>query len=251
MNPRETIQSSHRKLPKVVTELKPTKREPQLETTSHHSVTIPKSKGSALSLETGAGPTRQNRSPNEKNTYVGDLEVFVVAERVQYYGPNGKLITESLRDYTRKAVRKEFSTLNVFLQKWTGAAQKLAIIAELQEHGVMLDELADEVGKDLDPFDLICHVAFDQPPLTRQERANNVKKRNYFAKYGEQARTILNALLDKYADAGIDSIEDLGILRVLPFSKFGTPIEIIKLFGGKDEFLAALQELEAALYAVA
>jgi type I restriction enzyme R subunit len=156
-----------------------------------------------------------------------------------------------LRDYTRKAVRKEFSTLNVFLQKWTGAAQKLAIIAELQEHGVMLDELADEVGKDLDPFDLICHVAFDQPPLTRQERANNVKKRNYFAKYGEQARTILNALLDKYADAGIDSIEDLGILRVLPFSKFGTPIEIIKLFGGKDEFLAALQELEAALYAVA
>lgn len=189
--------------------------------------------------------------PKRRKYYVGDLEVFVVAERVQYYGPNGKLITESLRDYTRKALRKEFSTLNIFLQKWTGAAQKLAIIAELQEHGVMLDELAEEVGKDLDAFDLICHVAFDQPPLTRAERANNVKKRNYFSKYGEQARTILNALLDKYADAGIDSIEDLGILRVFPFSKFGTPVEIIKLFGGKDEFLAALQELEAALYAVA
>lgn len=189
--------------------------------------------------------------PKRRKYHVGDVEVTVVAERVQYYGPNGKLITESLRDYTRKAVRKEFSTLDVFLQKWTGAAQKLAVIAELQEHGLMLDELAEEVGKDLDPFDLVCHVAFDQPPLTRKERANNVKKRNYFTKYGEQARTVLEALLDKYADTGIDSIEDLGILRVFPFSKFGTQMEIINMFGGKEQFLQALQELEAALYAVA
>ncbi len=189
--------------------------------------------------------------PKRKKYHVGDVDVFIVAERVQYYGNDGKLITESLRDYTRKAVLKEFSTLNVFLQKWTSAEQKLAILAELQSHGILLDELADEVGKDLDPFDLICHVAFDQPPLTRKERANNVKKRNYFGKYSETARKVLEALLDKYADAGIDSIEDLGILRIFPLSTFGTPVEIIKLFGGKDQFLVALQELEAALYAVA
>lgn len=189
--------------------------------------------------------------PKRKKYHVGDVDVFIVAERVQYYGNDGKLITESLRDYTRKAVLKEYSTLNVFLQKWTSAEQKLAILAELQEHGILLDELADEVGKDLDPFDLICHVAFDQPPLTRKDRANNVKKRNYFRKYSETARKVMDALLDKYADHGIDSIEDLGILRVYPLREFGSLKEIFELFGGKDQFLAALQELEAALYAVA
>jgi type I restriction enzyme R subunit len=112
-------------------------------------------------------------SPEGKRAkyYIGDVEVQVVAERVQYYGPEGKLITESLKDYTRKAVRKDYSTLDEFLKRWTSAERKAAVIKELEEHGVLLEALAEEVNKDCDAFDLICHVAFDQPALTRRERA--------------------------------------------------------------------------------
>ena len=181
--------------------------------------------------------------------YVDDVAVQVVAERVQYYGNDGKLITESLKDYTRKAVLGEFTSLDAFLQRWTTAEQKQAVLTELEQHGVLFEELADQVGKDLDPFDLICHVAFDQPPLTRRERAENVKKRNYFTKYGEQARAVLEALLDKYADEGIEHIETMNVLRVQPLSKFGTPVEIVRLFGGKEHYEQAVRELETALYA--
>ena len=143
---------------------------------------------------------------------VDDVEVRVVAERVQYFGKGGKLMTESLKDYTRKNVVKEYTSLDSFLRSWSNAEKKHAIIEELNEQGVLLDALAEEVGHDYDPFDLVCHVAFDQPPLTRRERANNVRRRNYFTKYGEKARAVLDALLDKYADAGIQQIEDIGIL---------------------------------------
>jgi type I restriction enzyme R subunit len=121
------------------------------------------------------------------------------------------------------------------------------------QHGFdfLLDALADEVGKDLDPFDLICHIAFDQPPLTRRERAENVKKRNYFAKYGDKARAVLEALLDKYADEGIEHIETTDILKVHPLNKLGTPVEIIKLFGSKDKYEQAVRDLESALYTLA
>ena len=183
--------------------------------------------------------------------YVNDIAVKVMSERVQYYGNDGKLITESLKDYTRKAVLGEFASLDKFLQRWTTAEQKQAVLTELERQGVFFEELAEQVGKDLDPFDLVCHVAFDQPPLTRRERADNVKKRNYFAKYGEQARAVLEALLDKYADEGIGTIETFNVLKVQPLDKFGTPVEIVKLFGGKDQYEKALRELETALYALA
>ena len=180
---------------------------------------------------------------------VGNVEVRVLAERVQYYGPEGKLITESLKDYTKTRVKKDFASLDDFLRAWTNADRKAALIEELESHGVLLNALAEEVGKDFDPFDLVCHIAFDQPPLTRKERAEQVKKRNYFAKYGEQARTVLNALLDKYADTGVENIEDIKILTLDPFKTMGSAPELIKAFGGKPAYLEAIKELEHHLYA--
>ena len=186
-----------------------------------------------------------------KKYVVADVTVTVATERVQYYGNDGKLITESLKDYTRKTVLGEFSSLDAFLQRWTTAEQTQAVLTELEQHGVFFEELAEQVGKDLYPFDLVCHVAFDQPPLTRRERADNVKKRNYVAKYGEQARAVLEALLDKYADEGIEHIETMNVLRVQTLSTFGTPVEIVRLFGGRDQYEQAVRDLEAARYSVA
>ena len=190
--------------------------------------------------ETSSGRTRY---------YVNDVEVSIVAERVQFIGHDGKLITEGLKDYTRKNVRREYASLDAFLKVWTGAERKRAIIEELNEQGVLLDALAEEVGRDYDPFDLVCHVAFDKPPLTRRERANNVRKRDLFSRYGEKARAVLDALLDKYADTGIEQIEDLGILKVQPINELGTPLEIVSLFGGREGYLKAVKEMESQIYA--
>jgi type I restriction enzyme, R subunit len=180
--------------------------------------------------------------------YINDEEVIVLKEKVQYYDKDGKLITESLIDYTKKNIRNEFKTIDDFLRKWSSADRKEAIIKELEEQGILLDELKDEVGKELDPFDLICHIAFDMPPLTRQERANNVKKRNYFAKYGDNARRLLEALLDKYADEGLENLESMEVLKIPDFKKFGSPLEIIRKFGGKKKYLQAIKELEKEIY---
>lgn len=183
---------------------------------------------------------------------IDNVPISVIAERVQYYGPDGKLITESLRDYTRSCVKKQFASLDDFLRRWSDAEQKKAIIDELASQGVLWEALSEEVeaklAKPLDPFDLICHVAFDQPPLSRRERAEQVKKRNYFAKYQGAARQVLEALLDKYADTGIEHIEDIKILQLDPFSQIGAPIELVKAFGGKAGYTRAVHELEAALY---
>ncbi len=179
------------------------------------------------------GPTG---NPPPVKYYVENVEVSVATERVQYLDASGKLITESLRDYTRNAVLKEYASLDDFLTVWNDAERKQAILEELAEKGVFLDELADHVGRDYDAFDLICHVAFDQPPLTRQERADKVKKRNVFAKYGDQARAVLEALLQKYSDSGITSVESMDILKVDPLTDFGTPMEIIKFFGDKNTY---------------
>ena len=189
--------------------------------------------------------------PNTKRIkYVlGDVTVYVVSERVQYYGPEGKLITESLKDYTRSTVRKDYGSLDEFLRRWTSTDRKAAIIKELEAQGLLLEPLADEVGKDFDPFDLICHVAFDQPPLTRRERAEHVKKRNYFTKYSTQAQQVLETLLDKYQDTGLENIEDIKILTLDPFKNMGTASELVSAFGGKPAYLAALYELENQLYA--
>lgn len=179
---------------------------------------------------------------------IGDVETYVIAERVQYYGLDGKLITESLKDYTRKTVRKDYQSLEQFLSRWTKAERKTTILNELEEHGVLLGPLAEAVGKDFDAFDLICHVAFDQPPLTRRERAEQVKKRNYFTKYGAQARKVLESLLEKYADTGIENIEDIKILTLDPFKNMGTPNELVSAFGGKKAYTDAVHELENNLY---
>jgi type I restriction enzyme, R subunit len=183
---------------------------------------------------------------------VSNVEVKVAAERVQYFDAAGRLITESLKDYTRKALAREYASLDEFLSRWSRAEKKQAIIDELSEQGVFFDALADEIGqqsgKEFDPFDLVCHVAWDMPPLTRRERADQVKKRNYFTQYGKQARRVLEALLDKYADQGVTHIEETQILTIAPFTKFGTPLEIIRAFGGPDQYRQAVNELEQALY---
>jgi type I restriction enzyme R subunit len=184
-----------------------------------------------------------------KKFHVSGVDVRIISERVEYVGDDGKMVTESYRDYSRKNIRKEYASLDDFLQKWSGTKKKVAIIDELAEYGIELPKLAQEVGKDYGDFDLICHIAFDQPPLTRSERANSVKKRNYFTRYGEQARAILEALLDKYADEGISSIENNNVLKLDPFKKLGTPVEIINgIFGGRAHYEEALQALEAELF---
>ncbi len=194
-------------------------------------------------------PVNEEDRPRRVRYVVGDVEVTVLSERVQYYGPDGNLITESLRAYTRTKVQKDYASLDEFLRKWTKADQKAALLLELEQHGVLIEALAEEVGRDFDPFDLICHIAFDQPPLTRKERAEQVKKRNYFAKYGEQARQVLEGLLDKYADTGVQHIEDIKILTLDPFKSMGSAPELISAFGGKPAYLQALKELEQHLYA--
>jgi len=184
-----------------------------------------------------------------KKFHVGGVEVRIIAKRVEYLGPDGKLVTESYKDYSRKNIRKEFASLDVFLNKWNTAKKKQAIFDELEEYGIELPKLAEEVGNEYGDFDLICHIAYDMPPLTRAERANNVKKRNYFTKYGDQARAVLEALLDKYADEGIATIESPNVLKLKPFDHMGTPVEIINgAFGGKANYENALQELENELF---
>lgn len=187
-------------------------------------------------------------TPTIKKFHVANVSVSVIAERVQYFDAKGKLITESLKDYTKKALEKEFTSLDDFLTKWSDADKKKIIIDELANEGVFFEALAEEIGKDLDPFDIICHVAWDKPPLSRKERAEQVKKRNYFTKYGEQAQKVINALLDKYADEGVEPIEETKILTIQPFTDYGTPIEIIKIFGGKAQYEEAVKELEQAIY---
>jgi len=189
-----------------------------------------------------------NEGPRIRRYVVDSVEVKVVAERVQYFDAEGKLITESLKDYTRKALSKEFASLQEFLIRWNSAEKKQVIIEELSKEGVFFDALSEEISRDLDPFDLICHIVWDKPPLTRRERAEQVKKRNYFTRYGEQARRVLEALLDKYADEGIVHIEAPQILSIAPFTGFGTPVEIIRLFNGFESYQQAMHELEQALY---
>jgi type I restriction enzyme R subunit len=211
----------------------------------------PEDKGAKGDL-TETPPITPPKDPTPRvKYYVDGVEVTVLRERVQYFDKNGKPITESLKDYTRKAVRSNFSSLREFLRRWTSVEKKEALLAELAEQGVFLDALEAEVGRSYDPFDLVCHVAFDQPPLTRKERAEHVRKRNYFGKYGEQARRVLNALLDKYADEGIVPVEDMEVLKVQPLNELGTPVEIVQIFGGRAGYLRAVAELEAELYRVA
>ncbi|OAA93550.1 EcoAI/FtnUII family type I restriction enzme subunit R [Clostridium coskatii] len=198
--------------------------------------------------ETISDPSGEKR----KKYYVDDVEVKVINDRVQYYGNDGKLITESLVDYTKKNIKKEFASLDEFLRKWSETDKKEELRLHLEEEGIFLEDLEDEVGKDMDTFDLICHIAFDMPALTRKERANNIKKRNYFAKYGDSARRVLEKLLDKYSNEGIENIEDIKVLKLPDFKEFGSQLEIVKkVFGGKKKYEEAVKELVKELYTIA
>lgn len=180
--------------------------------------------------------------------HVNNVEVKVLAERVQYFDADGKQITESLTDYTKKTILGEYKTLDEFLKYWHSDGRKTAIIDALEEQGLLLKPLQDVVGRNLDPFDLICHIVWDQPPLTRKERANNVRKKNYFTQYGEKAKKVLDALLDKYAENGIREIEDQRILNLAPFNEMGTMMELAESFGGSQQYHAAIKQLSQSLY---
>jgi type I restriction enzyme R subunit len=184
----------------------------------------------------------------QKKVYVDGIDVRIIAERVEYLDEAGKLVTESLRDFTKTALRKRFASLDDFLKRWKNAERKQAIIEELEAEGLPLDPIADELGKNLDPFDLICHIAFDRKPLTRRERAENVRKRDIFTKYGPQARAVLDALLTKYADEGVLNLDDANVLRVTPFTSMGSVMELVRAFGGKQSFEQAVQEMQSEIY---
>ena len=180
--------------------------------------------------------------------YVDDVMVQVVSEKVFYYDKEGKLVSESLIDYTKKNILNEYADLDQFLQKWNATEKKEAIIKELEERGVFFEELQEEVGLEMDPFDLICHVAFNQPPKTRKERADNVRKKDYFSKYGETAKQVIDALIDKYADEGLENLESMEVLLIPEFNKFGSLHDIINNFGGKEKYMEAVNELKEKLY---
>lgn len=181
--------------------------------------------------------------------HVKGVTVQVMAQRIQYYDTDGKLVTESFQDYTRKTFSKQFTSLDEFTKRWNDEERKQTIIDELANAGIIWEALQEEIGADMDPFDMICHVVYDQPPLTRRERADEVKKRNYFTKYSDTAQKVLNALLDKYADAGVEEIESLNVLKVKPLDQLGSPMEIVKQgFGSKKDYQQAISELESEIY---
>lgn len=183
--------------------------------------------------------------------YVAGVDVSILSERRQFLDANGKLITCSLKEFTKTGILTSYRSLDNFLQTWNDAEKKRAIIEELESQGIIFEELKDEIKNDLDIFDLICHIAWDAPALTRKERAENVRKRNYWTKYGDKARAVLDALLDKYAQTGIEEIEDMKVLTVDPIKEIGTPAEIVNLFGGKAQYLQAIRELENEIYSAA
>ena len=193
------------------------------------------------------------RDPHEKYTIEG-TDIRIAHEIVSVLGEDGKTMkTESVQTFARTQIRRHFESLDKFIQTWTEAERKQAIMDELKEYYILIDAVreANPALEKADIFDIICHVAFDQPPLTRKERANNVKKRNYFGKYKGKAREVLEALLDKYAENGILDFEKANILEIAPFNKIGKPSKIIKLFGGPAGFEMAIKELEEQIYKIA
>ena len=201
----------------------------------------------------GGGNTPPEPGGHEKYIIDGQ-NIHIAHEIVSVLGEDGKTMkTESVQTFARNQIRRRFESLDKFVQTWSEAERKQAILDELKEYAILIDAVREknEALKDADIFDIICHVAFDQPPLTRKERANNVKKRNYFGKYEGKAREVLEALLDKYAENGILDFERANILEIPPFNLIGKPTKIIKLFGGPAGFEQAIKELEEQIYKVA
>ena len=215
----------------------------------------------------GGKPTRSYKEREEEDEDAGVVSepkhakyivegqnIAISTEIVSVLGADGKTMrTESVTDFTKKQIRKRYATLNDFIKYWSETERKRAIVDELKEYNVLIDAVRESnpALANADIFDVICHVAYDQPPLTRRERVNNVKKRNYFGKYEGKAREVLEALLEKYADYGILNLEDEDILDHDPFNKIGKPQKIVKLFGGPAQFEIALKELENEIYKIA
>lgn len=194
-------------------------------------------------------PDYPDSEDKPKKYYIKDVEVKVISERVQYIDKDGKLITENLIDYTRKNILGQYARLDMFLKKWNEAKKKQAIIEELMQEGVLLDAIREETGqRDMDDFDLILHLAYDKKPLTRAERVNNVKKRHYLYKYSELAQKVLGILMDKYASDGLKEIEETKILQLSEFQQLGSPMKLVKEFGGKQGYEQAVKELEDELF---
>ena len=195
------------------------------------------------------GPTPPDELLNKKY-YVKGVKVTIINERVQYYDVNGDLITESIKDYSKRNILNEYATMDEFIGYWTQQERKEAIIDELLEHGVLLEALRDESDRDFDDFDLILHVAYDKKPLTKKERVDHIKKQGYLYKYNDVCQEVLSGLLDKYMDGGVQDLENTRILENAPFDKIGSPRKIAKLFGGKSSYLMAVKELQNHIYEV-
>ena len=202
-----------------------------------------------------------NSDTDKPRKYIvgGQVSVSVARQKVQYLDANGKLITESLRDYTRINLRKRFESLDAFLQTWSAQDRKTALLEELERHGIFLQALADEVqmseGRQLDPFDLVLHIAYDRPPLTRRQRAqllkNRLKQNNLFVQYGATARKVIDALIDKYADEGLPSLESEAVLRLPPMPAMGSAVELVRSFGSREAFQLAITQIEQEIYRAA
>jgi type I restriction enzyme, R subunit len=216
--------------------------------TGEDGETLPDKPNLDETIVDGQDPLLPPTGGKMRKVYVDGVDVRIIAERVEYLDQNGKLVTESLRDFTKAALKKHFSSLDDFLKRWKSTERKQAIVEELETEGLSLDPIIEELGKDFDPFDLICHVAFDKKPLTRRERAENIKKRDVFTKYGEQARAVLDALLAKYADEGVLNLDDANVLKIAPFTAMGSVVQLIKAFGDRQGFEQAVHELQSALY---
>jgi len=221
---------------------------PEAPPTDEEGKPLPEVPGEGETIVDEPGQPETPPGGPRKKIYVDGIGATIIAERVEYLDESGRLVTESLRDFTKRALRKRFASLDDFLRSWNASERKQAILDELEAEGLPLDPIVAELGKDLDPFDLICHVAFDAKPLTRRERADNVKKRDVFTKYGPQARAVLDALLAKYADEGVLNLDDANVLRIAPFSSLGTPIELVRSFGGMPGFEKAVHDLQSELY---
>ena len=185
----------------------------------------------------------------KKKVYVNDVPVELVSERVQFYDKDGKLVTESLKDFTKKNILSGFASLDDFLKYWTGDEKRSVILQELKEHGIFLEELRRYYPNDVDDFDLICDIAYGIKPLTKSERAKRRKVDEVLAKYSEQCKGVLEILLEKYSDDAIDDITDTKILKLPEFNEYGSPMKITKLFGGLDGYVKAVKEIQLALYA--
>lgn len=191
-------------------------------------------------------PEEENKG--KRKVYINEVPVELVSERVQFYDKDGKLVTESLKDFTKKNILSGFASMDDFLKYWTSEEKRSVILQELKEHGIFIEELRQYYPNDVDDFDLICDIAYGIKPLTKSERAKRRKVDEVLAKYSEQCKGVLQILLEKYSDDELDDITDTKILKLPEFNEYGSPMKIAKLFGGLDKYVEAVREIQRALY---